>query len=253
MANKRMINGDTWEDEFFTSLSIFARLLWMGIITKLADDQGRLRDNAALIRSNIFPLDDMPLNDIEEAIKLFSTDGRIVRYKKDGKKLIQIVNWWKHQKPRWASASNYPAPDDWTDRYRYHGPENVIIENNWKSIGGYIDNNIADSILCEDENEDDIKDENVDTFIKTRNYIEKLLGVGGDGPSAVKAIDEIIKMGAINDDIKDGYEWLRDQGKTVRYFSMLVGPTKTAMTKRIQEGNYKPSNKDPYEGAKRYE
>jgi len=125
----------------------------MGTITKLADDQGRLRDNAALIRSNIFPLDDVPLNDIEQAIQLFSIDGRIVRYKKDGKKLIQIVNWWKHQKPRWASASNYPAPDGWIDRYRYHGQGNVIIELNWNKSGGYI----ADSIVCEDE--DDVKDD----------------------------------------------------------------------------------------------
>ena len=64
MANKRMINGDTFEDEFFTTLSVFDRLLWIGCITKLADDQGRFRDNAALIRSNLFPMDDIPLNDI---------------------------------------------------------------------------------------------------------------------------------------------------------------------------------------------
>ena len=160
MANKRMINGDTFEDEFFTTLSIFDRLLWIGCITKLADDQGRFRDNAALIRSNLFPMDDIPLNNIEKAIQLFSIDGRILRYEKDGKKLVQIVNWWKHQKPRWASHSNYPAPDGWIDRYRYHGAENVIIESNWKTSGGYIADSIADSILCEDEDEDDIKDDN---------------------------------------------------------------------------------------------
>ena len=159
MANKRMINGDTFEDEFFTTLSIFDRLLWIGCITKLADDQGRFRDNAALIRSNLFPMDDIPLNNIEKAIQLFSIDGRILRYEKDGKKLIQIVNWWKHQKPRWASASNYPAPGGWTDRFRYHGAENVIIEKNWKTNGGYIADSIADSILCEDEDEDEDEDE----------------------------------------------------------------------------------------------
>jgi hypothetical protein len=102
-------------------------------------------------------MDDMPLKDIEKAIQLFSIDGRILRYEKDGKKLIQILNWWKHQKPRWASYSNYPAPDGWTDRYRYHGAENVIIEKNWKTSGGYIADSIADSTLCEDE--DDIKDD----------------------------------------------------------------------------------------------
>jgi len=159
MTNKRMINGDTFEDEFFTTLSIFDRLLWIGCITKLADDQGRFRDNVALIRSNLFPMDDIPLNEIEKAIQLFSIDGRILRYEKGGKKLIQIVNWWKHQKPRWASASNYPAPDGWVDRYRYHGEGNKIIESNWNSLGGFIDGYIADSIVCEDEDEYEDKNE----------------------------------------------------------------------------------------------
>lgn len=159
MANKRMTSSDMFEDEFFTSLSIFGRLLWIGIFTKLADDQGRLRDNSALIRSNIFPLDDINLEDIEVVIQAYSKAGRIVRYEKDGKKLIQIVNWWKHQKPRWASASNYPAPDGWQDRYRYHGEGNKILELNWNSTGGYIDDYIVDSTACEDEYEDEVKDE----------------------------------------------------------------------------------------------
>lgn len=157
MANKRMTDGDMFEDEFFTSLSIFERLLWIGIFTKLADDQGRLRDNAALIRSNIFPLDDIPLEKIESAVQSYNTAGRIVRYEKDGKKLIQIVNWWKHQKPRWASASKYPAPDGWIDRYRYHGEGNIILASNWNSIGGFIGDYIANSIECEDEEENEIK------------------------------------------------------------------------------------------------
>ena len=71
MANKRMTNGDMFEDEFFTSVSFFSRLLWIGIFTKEADDQGRLRDNSALIRSHIFPLDDIPLSEFEEAIQYF--------------------------------------------------------------------------------------------------------------------------------------------------------------------------------------
>ena len=33
MANRRMINGYMWEDEFFLSLSMFDRLLWIGIVT----------------------------------------------------------------------------------------------------------------------------------------------------------------------------------------------------------------------------
>ncbi|MFA6358915.1 MAG: hypothetical protein WCY09_09695 [Candidatus Omnitrophota bacterium] len=165
MANKRMINGETWEDEFFTTLTIFERLLWLGIITQSADDQGRLRDSAALIRSNVFPLDDVALKDILTALDKYSKAGKIVRYKADNKELIQIVNWWKHQKPRWAGASNYPAPDGWTDRERYHGANNEMIVKNWELSGGYIadyiDNNISDSLHhdVKDDVKDDIKDD----------------------------------------------------------------------------------------------
>lgn len=250
-----MINGDTWEDEFFTTLSIFDRLLWIGIITKLADDQGRLRDNAALIRSNIFPMDDIPVSDIEKAIKLFSTDGRIVRYTKDGKKLIQIVNWWKHQRPRWASASNYPAPEGWTDRYRYHGEGNKILELNWSTSGGYIADSIADSIVCEDEDDvkdkDDIKDEDkFSGFDEVQKALEQLTGQLPNGEAGIKAINEILVMGATMGDIKAGIKWLNDNGKTVRYYNTVVNPTRTAMSIRLQEG---AKTKSKYENVKVYD
>ena len=45
MASKRMINGNMWEDIFFLGLSIFERLLWIGLLTTCADDQGRLQDH----------------------------------------------------------------------------------------------------------------------------------------------------------------------------------------------------------------
>jgi len=100
MAHKRMINGNVWEDEFFLSLSIFNRLLWIGILTASADDQGRFADNAALIRSRVFPVDDIQLSVIEDGIKLFADAGKIERYIEGGKKAIQILKWWEHQKPR---------------------------------------------------------------------------------------------------------------------------------------------------------
>lgn len=147
MANKRMITGGIWEDEFFTTLSIFARLLWIGLITQCADDQGRLRDSAALIRSNVFPIDDISLKEVEEALQEFYKAGKIDRYKADNKDLIQIVNWWKYQTPRWAGKSNYPPPERWIDRERYHSRNNKIVDKNWNSTGGYIETYIADNTI----------------------------------------------------------------------------------------------------------
>ena len=45
-----MIVSEMWEDDFFVSLSMIDRLIWIGIISACADDQGRLQDNANLIK-----------------------------------------------------------------------------------------------------------------------------------------------------------------------------------------------------------
>lgn len=135
----RSVKPEMWEDDFFASLNIFSRLLWIGIITACADDQGRFQDNPNLIRAKIFPYDDIPSAQIEGAVKTFETAGKITRYKANGKSLIQIVNWWKHQNSQWAGKSLYPPPDGWTDRERYHAQGNrVVINPGWSTPGGYL-------------------------------------------------------------------------------------------------------------------
>jgi len=69
MTTRRMINGYIWEDDFFLQLTIFQRLLWIGLVTVCADDQGRFTDSAAMVRSKVFPMDDIQLSEIEEGLK----------------------------------------------------------------------------------------------------------------------------------------------------------------------------------------
>ncbi len=153
----RMIEAETWEDDFFTSLHLFGRVVWLGLITSCADDQGRMQDSAALVRSKIFPVDDIAIKEIEASLEEFYKVGKIARYTANGKKLIQIVNWWKHQKPRWAGRSLYPAPPGWIDRERFHAAGNEIIETNWKLQGGYIANYSGDYTDPNTTNEGDVK------------------------------------------------------------------------------------------------
>ncbi len=150
MANTRMITSDIWEDDFFTSLTIFERLIWIGLITNCADDQGRFQDNVNLIASKLFPMEEVDRKNIEQALEKFASLGKLCRYTARGKKLAQIVNWWKHQKPRWAGKSNYPPPDGWIDRERYHIDSKTICDSNWDKSGGfsedYIEGYIGDYI-----------------------------------------------------------------------------------------------------------
>jgi len=133
----RMIHAAMWEDEFFTAMPIFDKLLWIGLITVCADDQGRLQDSPGMIRSKVFPVDDVPLVDIEAGLDRFYKDGKVVRYIAGKHKCIQIVNWWKHQKPQWAGKSIYPACTKWIDKERYHTTGNIISNTNFDKNGGF--------------------------------------------------------------------------------------------------------------------
>lgn len=137
MANRRMINSDLFSDDVFMELDDLTRLTWIGLIVMSADDQGRLQDNEMLIKSQIFPMDNKPPAKIRQSIDTLEKNEMIYRYQKDGKKLIQIVNWWKHQSPSWASASNYPPPDNWVDREKYHSAGNNVVATNWDKPGGF--------------------------------------------------------------------------------------------------------------------
>lgn len=139
MANKRMIASDIWRDDFVSSLDYFQRLLWIGMVVTCADDQGRLRDRAGFIASDVFPGEMLSPDDIESALKSFASEGKITRYAEGKTKLIQIVNWWAYQSPSWAVQSKYQPPEGWTDRVKMHTKDNKVVMVNWDVKGGYDD------------------------------------------------------------------------------------------------------------------
>jgi hypothetical protein len=134
-----LVATDIFEDDFFMGLDNLQRLVWLGLIVRVADDQGRLQDNPALIRSMIFPADDVTTQEVETALVLCAQSHRIERYTaEDGKKLIQIINWWKYQTPAWAARSRYAAPEGWVDRIKMHtSGTNSVTKENWEHPGGY--------------------------------------------------------------------------------------------------------------------
>jgi hypothetical protein len=142
MATRRMILSTIWEDEFVGSLSFFERCLWIGLFSRCADDQGRILDNPVVIRSQIFPYDDIPISDIEAALVKFETVGKVVRYESGGKRLIQLLRWWENQRPQWANRSNYPALPNWIDRIRVQVGREIVVEN-WVTPAGNVRGELA--------------------------------------------------------------------------------------------------------------
>ena len=58
MPTRRMIDPEIWQSETIAALTRDQRLLFIGLFSN-ADDQGRLRAHPALIRSLVFPYDDI--------------------------------------------------------------------------------------------------------------------------------------------------------------------------------------------------
>lgn len=133
--NRRMLDGGVWANEHFASLPPMARLLQIGIIN-LADDQGRMKSHPAYLRSQIFPYDDVSIDDIRQWLELIMANGMIVVYEAEGKDYLQLVNWWTYQSLSFAAPSEYPRPDGWQDRIRYTGKNRTIYTCNWITSAG---------------------------------------------------------------------------------------------------------------------
>jgi hypothetical protein len=127
---------DVHEEQWFGELPDRDALIYLGIVNALADDQGRLADNPVVIRSRLFPYRDVPAADVVAAIDRCVGAGQLLRYEDGGQRLLQVVDWWKRQKPQWATRSPLPAPAGWQDRVRTR-QNGQYLEEGWSAPGGF--------------------------------------------------------------------------------------------------------------------
>lgn len=106
----------TLKPGFFTSEglapghSFRARLLFAGLWT-YCDDHGRGKDNARLIKADIFPLDDdVSPGAVDNDLDALALSGHVVRYTVGGARYLAVQNWHFHQSPNRPSESVIPAP-----------------------------------------------------------------------------------------------------------------------------------------------
>lgn len=108
MARARNIKPGFFSNEELVELDMATRLLFIGLWT-IADREGRMEDRPKRIKMQVFPADDV---DIDDSLAKLADRGFIQRYEVDGMQNIQIVNWKKHQSPHIKeTASTIPAPD----------------------------------------------------------------------------------------------------------------------------------------------
>lgn len=107
MARKRMIDPNFWTDEKLGECSIQERLLFMGLISN-ADDEGYGRANLKLLKSIIFPYDEIKVSDIEKWINHLSQFNIVIIFKYDEQTYYWLPNFLKHQTINKPTKSTFP-------------------------------------------------------------------------------------------------------------------------------------------------
>lgn len=107
---RRAIDPKIWESPHFKRLVILDRLIFVGLITT-ADDYGKLNGEEAIVRSRIFPYDDISLEEIEKSLKKLVDERMVQRYEVDGNKYIKIIKWDEYQTFRGCHKAKSCIPD----------------------------------------------------------------------------------------------------------------------------------------------
>ena len=111
--------------------------------------------------------------------------------------------------------------------------ENHTINNDSENDSEVTQDSLSTSISISSSLSDSL------IFNDIKSHFEQLTGLPVL-PQAIKAIDEIIAFGGTPADITEGYKWFKDNsGKPLKYYGQLVGPTRTAMSKRLNGNGYK--------------
>lgn len=110
MARKRMIAPSFWTDEKIGECNHIERLLFLGLISN-ADDEGIGRANPKLLKSLIFPYDDLRISDFEKSLAKLASLKLIYLYQYDAQNYYFIKNFNEHQTINRPTPSELPKPD----------------------------------------------------------------------------------------------------------------------------------------------
>jgi hypothetical protein len=95
MARKRMVDPKFWSDDKIIELQPISRLCFIGL-WNFCDDNGVHKNNAKVIKAEIFPADDMSIKDIEKIVNDLLECGLLEISEDD--LLLRMRNWNIYQK-----------------------------------------------------------------------------------------------------------------------------------------------------------
>lgn len=106
----RIIKDSICRSEDYKSLSLFQRDFFIRLIVTV-DDYGRYDARPKILKGQMYPLENVTEALIDEALQAMSTVGLVDLYNVDGRPILQLMSWSKHQNIR-AKRSKYPAKDN---------------------------------------------------------------------------------------------------------------------------------------------
>lgn len=106
-----MIDPNFWTDEKLGECTVQERLLFIGLISN-ADDEGYGRANPKLLKSLIFPYDDLRASDLEKWLSQLGVLNMIVLFKYDEQAYYYIPNFLKYQTINKPTKSTFPHIND---------------------------------------------------------------------------------------------------------------------------------------------
>ena len=110
MPRIRTIKPDAFLSESLSSVPRGTRWTFAGLWT-YADDAGRGRDDARLIKAALYPLDDdVTLDDVKNDLDLLAGIGGICRYVVDGRNYLHMPNWGHQKINRPTPPKSPPCP-----------------------------------------------------------------------------------------------------------------------------------------------
>ncbi len=105
-----MIDPSFWTDEKLGECTIQERLLFMGLISN-ADDEGYGRANPKLLKSLIFPYDDLRASDLEKWLSHLGGLHMVVLYEYNGQTYYNLPNFLRHQTINRPTETSFPKLD----------------------------------------------------------------------------------------------------------------------------------------------
>ncbi|KKM07164.1 hypothetical protein LCGC14_1736620 [marine sediment metagenome] len=110
---RRMVTSEIFRNDKVAELDPIGRLFFIGLITN-ADDDGRIKGSVKYLKANIFPYDNISLEQIMEYRDQCHELGIAIHYNVNGREVITLPHWKEHQRIRADryKQSSLPPPDN---------------------------------------------------------------------------------------------------------------------------------------------